>query len=321
MRATQQSLVFVHQGSSYRPFEVTAYNEKNERFYQLTTDSGGCRDCRVVSAANFIYIYRSMDYGDGSLMNSLLCFDPRHFSLLEMQHCSHLRMDSAVVAKGDWLYVIGGMSDTYVSFASVEAFNTKTDTWMDAASLPQATHALAGVACGDMIYLSGGVVDRQPTNTLICYNPGVAAGGSAGPPWTHKSPMQVARRLHEMLCIDDRTLYVIGGIGGHTYNNQNTQIPIEYYNINTDQWTVLSGTLAGRSVGHFPLYRGKILSVGREHLDATEEEIWEYDIANDSWKSFARIPRKAGLAAVHTGLLYVNFNDEKLSNKIISDRR
>jgi len=60
--------------------------------------------------------------------------------------------------------------------------------------------------------------------------------------------MQCARRLHAMVTASDNAvLYVVGGIGVHHSFHQQTQIPVERYDIAADQWTVLaSTTLAGR---------------------------------------------------------------------------
>ena len=113
---------------------------------------------------------------------------------------------------------------------------------------------------------------------------------------------------------------MLGGIGGHNVHAQ-TLIPIEAYDIKTDQWTVLVGTLAGRSVGHFVPYNGQILSIGREHHDATEDEIWQYNLETDSWSSYTKMPRKNGLPVAAATLLSVNFYDEKLCRRAMSDKR
>ena len=123
-----------------------------------------------------------------------------------------------------------------------------------------------------------------------------------------------------MVNIGDDKIYVLGGIGTHSFHQQ-TQIPIESYSIATDQWTLLSHTLAGRSIGHFIAFQDKILSIGREHYEATEDDIWVYDPESDTWKRYVKLTRRTGLATASAVLLYINFHDEKVAKKLLSERR
>jgi len=67
---------------------------------------------------------------------------------------------------------------------------------------------------------------------------------------------------------DNAVLYVVGGIGVHHSFHQQTQIPVERYDLAANQWTVLtSSTLAGRSIGHYlALDDSSIISVRCSHL-------------------------------------------------------
>ncbi|KAK2144541.1 hypothetical protein LSH36_748g02090 [Paralvinella palmiformis] len=314
IRSTEKSLVLIHQGSAYKPFEVTAFDEKEGKFYQLSTDISGSRDCRVATIDNFVYICRVVDCGGGALMNSLLRFDPRHLALQELTPCRRLRIDPALVSKGQWLYVFGGTNETYAILDSVECYDVRSNSWVDLLPMPEATHSHAATVCGDYIYLSGGVscTDRQPSTNLFRYMP-------SSHQWETLSGMRSARRLHEMAALGDK-LYIVGGIGSHSFHQQ-TQIPIECYNTQSDQWTLLTSTLAGRSVGHFIKYFGQILSIGREHYEATEDDLWLYDIETDTWNHKTKAPRRTGLTSAFCTMMYINFFDEKVAKRVLSDKR
>ena len=185
---------------------------------------------------------------------------------------------------------------------------------MDLLPLPQAVHSHSATLYKDVIYLCGGLGtdNRQPLTSLHMYDP-------TSQQWKSKSSMQCARRLHVMVTLGD-LVYVLGGIGTHSFHQQ-TQIPIESYNPATDQWTLLSATLAGRSVGHFISFNDMILSIGREHYEATEDDIWEYDPKSDKWKSMVKMPRRMGLATASGVLLHINFSDDKIAKNVLTDRR
>lgn len=313
IRASDPSLTLVHQGSSYRPFEICAYNTKDSKFYQLCNDIDSARDCRMATVDNFIYICRVVDSGGGSLLNSIIRFDPRHTRIDSLQGCRVTRIDPALVSRGQWLYIFGGSTDPFAVLDSVECYDVRTNTWMDLLPLPQPIHSHSATVFKDVIYVCGGVdANRQPLSNLHMYDP-------TSQQWQSKSPMQVARRLHVMVTKGE-LIYVLGGIGSHSFHQQ-TQIPIESYDPATDQWTVHSSTLAGRSIGHFLTFNDKIISLGREHYEATEDDIWEYDPKSDTWKPMVKVPRRMGLQTASGVLLYVNFNDEKVAKKGLADRR
>jgi len=314
VRNIERSLTIVHHGSSVSPFEITSFDHQENKFYQLITDISASRDCRVATLENFVYICRVVDCGGGTLLNSLLRFDPRHQKLQELTPCRRLHIDPALVANDRWVYILGGINERYAILDSIECYDITTNTWVDLLPLPQPTHSLSACVYKNKIYLSGGVTaqERQPTANLICFDP-------ATQHWdTSKAGMHCARRLHEMMSIGNR-LYVVGGLGVHSYHQQ-TQIPMESYDPQTNQWTLLTPTLAGRSIGHLVPFKDNIISIGREHYEATEDEMWLYTIETDTWKSYRKGPRRTGLGSASCMLLLINFYDERVARKIIVEK-
>jgi Galactose oxidase, central domain len=172
----------------------------------------------------------------------------------------------------------------------------------------------------DCIYIAGGVITiptRMVSGKVFCYKPEFDV-------YSGCAPMHCPRRLHSLVSLaDNNTLYAVGGIGDH---HSYTRIPVERYDIFTDQWTLLnSTTLAGRSVGHFAvLPDDTIISVGREHHQATEDEIWKYDAVEDKWTAYMKAPSRTSFSSTSCILLRINFHDEKvtkLAKRLVVDRR
>lgn len=305
IRHSRPALVLAHYGSSHQPFQITSYDPVSELFYRLFSDINGSRDCRINVIDNFAYICRVVDFGGGTLMSSTFRFDPRHLVGQELRPMRKLRLDFALIADGEYLYVFGGSNEQFAILDSVECYNVKTNTWTDLPPLPHALHSLAAEVLGDKIYLSGGVSshDRQATNTFISYNPSQRK-------YETMRGMFYARRLHEMVAFKSK-MYVFGGIPRQGVPLHG-QIPIEYYNFETNQWNMLSSTLSGRSVGHYIVFENEILSLGHEHQNSKENEIWIYDPDCDTWTNYATAPQRANLTSAICCLMQVNFDDEKV---------
>lgn len=307
------SLVLVHHGNSYMPFQITTYDHTSGIFYRLFSDVNGSRDCRLTVCDNFGYICRVVDFGGGTLMSSLFRFDPRHLVGQELRPMRRLRMDFALVSYNQCLYAFGGSTEQFAVLDSVECYNVATNMWGDVVSLPMPLHSLAAVISGDKIYLSGGVSgqDRQATNTFMYYHP-------SSHRYESLPGMFYARRLHDMVSFRNK-MYVLGGIPRQGVPLHG-QIPIECFNFQTNQWTMFSSTLSGRSVGHYINFDGQILSLGHEHHNATEDEVWIYDTNLDDWTKYAKAPQRMNLTSAICTTLHVNFDDEKVSKTFLKEK-
>ena len=315
VRSCSPCLVLVHYGSSYMPFQITAYDKNSGMFYRLFSDVNGSRDCRVATVDNFAYICRVVDFGGGSLMSSVFRFDPRHLIGQELRPMRRLRLDFALVSIGKFIYVFGGLTDQYAILESVECYNVITNIWEDVPCLPSATHSLAATRYGDKLYLTGGVVligqERNATNSFACYHP-------VSRHYESKPGMLYARRLHDMITVDEK-VYVLGGIP-RTGTPLHGQIPIECFSHRSNQWTLLSNTLSGRSIGHYICFDSKILSLGHEYQSATEDEIWWYNPQDDDWNKYIKAPQRLSLTQAMCIKLFVNFTDEKVCKLFMKEK-
>ncbi|KAK0066430.1 kelch-like protein 36 [Biomphalaria pfeifferi] len=314
VRADKPAIVMVHLGTSHMPFQITAFNPVTKNFYCLFSDVNGIRDCRVASVDNFAYICRVVDFGGGTLMSSLFRFDPRHLIGQELRPMRRLRLEFACVSHSRCLYAFGGTTEQFAILDSVECYNVQSNTWDELPPLPAPTHSLAAVSHGPKIYLSGGVSgqDRSIVASFISYDPLTRR-------YEAKPSMFYPRRLHDMIAFKNK-IFALGGItrqGIPLYG----QIPIECFDMTTNQWTMLSSTLGGRSVGHYLfLDEGQILSLGHEHHSATEEEMWLYLPDSDSWSKYSKAPQRMSLNSALSTQLYINFFQEKVSSKIMKDK-
>ena len=313
IRSDATSIVLIHHGTSYMPFQVTAYNHSSGIFYNLYTDTNGSRDCRIAAVDNFVYICRVVDYGGGTLIPSLYRFDPRHLVGQELNRMRRLRIEFTVVAYRRFVYAFGGSTEQFAILDSVERYNVVANTWEDMAPIPAPTHSLASVLYRDKIYLSGGISghDRQTMSSFTSFDPATQL-------YEALPSMFYARRLHDMVVYDDR-VFVLGGIPrpGVPLHGQ---IPIECFSFVTKQWTMLSSTLSGRSVGHYMNFDGQILSLGHEHHGATEDEIWLYEADLDQWSKYAKAPHRMSLNSAIFTQLYINFDEEKVAKKFIKKK-
>ncbi|XP_076435916.1 kelch-like protein 26 [Babylonia areolata] len=313
VRSVGPALIMVHHGTSYMPFQVIAYNQATALFHTLFSDVNGSRDCRVASVENFAYVCRIVDFGGGTLMSSLFRFDPRHLAGQELRPMRHLRLEFSLVAFDGYLYAFGGSTEQFAILDSVEVYSVKSNVWEELLPLPSPTHSLAAAVHAGKIYLSGGVSgqDRQTTNSFVCFDPAARA-------YQVLPGMMYARRLHDMVSLGDK-LFVLGGIpktGVPLYG----QIPIESYTVSTRQWTMLTSTLSGRSIGHYTNFEGQILALGHEHGTATEDEIWTFDPDLDDWFRYAKAPQRMSLNSAMCTQLWVNFHDEKICQKFLKEK-
>ncbi|KAK3791873.1 hypothetical protein RRG08_026776 [Elysia crispata] len=246
VRAERPSIIMVHLGTSQVPFLITAFNHDMKAFYNLYGDVNGIRECRLAAVDNFAYICRVVDFGGGSLMSSLFRFDPRHLVGQELLPMRRLRSEFCFVAHQRKLYAFGGTTETFVILDSVECYDVATNTWEELPTLQNPTHSMAAVSHGTRIFLSGGVTgaDRQIVASFSSYDP-AARRYEAWP------SMFYPRRLHDMIAQGSK-IYALGGITRQDIPLYG-QTPIESFDLSSNQWTILSSTLGGRSVGHYLL--------------------------------------------------------------------
>jgi len=169
-----------------------------------------------------LYVLGGIDEITG-LLPTVEAFDPATETWTTVAPMPRGRRWASVAVVDGILYVIGGEArggpGTYVSeiVASVIAYDPKTDTWTEKASLPElVSNAAVGVVSG-RIYVAGGThfewtgtgPDLYATEIWSSY---VYVYDPQMDQWSIQSPMRTGR--YEATAAElDGVLYVIGGIG------------------------------------------------------------------------------------------------------------
>jgi N-acetylneuraminic acid mutarotase len=107
------------------------------------------------------------------------------------------------------IYVIGGYPSTRITVATVQAYDTKKDSWELKPPLPRPlNHAMVAAANGKL-YVIGGQTDASAAyvNTLYEFDPTIAV-------WTVKAPMPTQRSAGAAVVLDGK-IFVVGGRPPH----------------------------------------------------------------------------------------------------------
>jgi N-acetylneuraminic acid mutarotase len=180
------------------------------------------------------------------------------------------------------LYAIGGK--TTVAQATVEAYNTGTNSWASVASLPVARVRLAATHDQNLIYAVGGsLMGGSVTNELDTYDPTTDT-------WTVKTSMPTARKSLAAVALGG-DIYAIGG--ENILNNQPNYLDtVEVYIPSTDTWTTVAPLPDARSglaatVGP----DGRIYAIGGYSPGcACTTEVTAYSPITNTWTSVAPLP-------------------------------
>ncbi len=161
------------------------------------------------------------------------------------------------LSPGGNLYVIGGRTTaggpcSGAAMNTVERYDTVTDTWTAAASLPSARSDLAAVAYGGKIYVFGGCDLATVFNDVDVYDPNTDT-------WTALAPMPTAR-ASLVADVVGNLIFAIGGI--HDAFGAPLSIN-EVYNVAPNQW-VKSGAPdpVARGEAGVVANKGKIFVLG-----------------------------------------------------------
>ena len=177
----------------------------------------------------------------GEASTALQVYDPAANSWTLGPNLPSGRFASAAAALNSRLYLIGGWNlsnAASASLASVAAFDTDTNAWVNEAlaAMPTARNAAAAGVINSLIHVVGGrspgirASDQQSLGTHEVYNPATNS-------WQTAAALPTARGSIAAAVLNGK-LYVIGGeattASGSTVSNA-----VERYDPATNTWTVL----------------------------------------------------------------------------------
>ena len=227
---------------------------------------------------NFVFVVggQTAMAGDGShATNIAFRYNGRDDKWLQISSMRTPRTHFCLVALNDCLIAVGGKSNR-LALSSVERYSFKNNEWTPVAQLPTTLFSHAGCCHNNQLYISGGCPGQDFTNQVHCYDPQRDA-------WQYKSHMIHSRGYHVMVTHADRILACAGNTNA---GNRTDVLHAESYDIETDQWTVLSASLRGQSEAPAVTWRDRLYIVGGYSWNSHSFQrfIQAYDIREDRWR-------------------------------------
>lgn len=200
------------------------------------------------------------------------------------------RQETAVVAVGGLVYVLGGFTETLTIVPRVEVYNPKSDTWLEVATLPQPLHHANAAAVGDRLYVLGALIQRSFTaiGDSYVYDPKANS-------WSQVTsmPMGTERGAGGTFAIGTK-VYVAGGY-------RNGSVPdFSAYDTSTDTWENLPSLDEPRDHLVAGSVAAKFYAVGGRRNGELRGNVDEFDPAAGKWTAKAPMltPRAGTAGAV-----------------------
>lgn len=199
------------------------------------------------------------------------------------------RQETAVVALGGRIYVIGGFDLNQAVVATVEAWDPVGDRWSAVASLPMPTHHVNAAAVGNLLYVLGGL--RTSAFTAVgdswAYDP-------ATDHWSARAAMPAGtQRGAAMVGVVGGRIYVAGGFRGAAVADFSS------YDTSSDTWTILPSLPTARDHGVGGAVGTVLYAIGgRDSAPASHvPRVDAFDTVGGAWSPRAPLPTSRGGAA------------------------
>jgi len=214
------------------------------------------------------------------------------------------RTEVAVAAIGEKIYVIGGLDSLSRATDIVEIYNTGTNTWHLASSLPIKLHHVGTASFSGEVYVIGGYLeDWTPTDSLFIYNP-------ENDSWRKAASMPTKRGALTVQFVDG-VMYAVGGANKIAFTVNEAYDPV------TDSWQKQASMPTGREHLASSVVNGMMYVIGGRvmtlslNLDTNEV----FDPKTDTWQSLESMPTaRGGLAAATIGNSIFVFGGESLTS-------
>ena len=245
---------------------------------------------------------------DGKPMGIFWKFDPQAQQWSPLPTNPLAVHHGAAAAIGNKMYVFGGFripdngKIAWWPESKAWVFDLDAKTWTPLPDMPTPRGALAAVAVGTKIYVSGGA--KIPAGMSL--PDGLSGGGpvelvaalemfdTATNTWTKLRPMSLPRNHHDIAHVDGK-LYVIGGRVGSCFSNAwSTNVSMnEAYDIASNTWQTRAPMPTPRSGTAVGVVDGKIHSLGGEawieELGGVYRAHEVYDPTTNTWAKYPRM--------------------------------
>nr|XP_002125111.1 kelch-like protein 12 isoform X1 [Ciona intestinalis] len=139
------------------------------------------------------------------------------------------RHGHSIVAHNGHLYSLGGHSGKQIT-SSVERYDPLLDEWKDVAPMQTRRGWFAAVVLNNAIYAIGGYDGNESLSSVEKYN-------LNNDTWVYAKDMKIEKNRHSA-CVAQNKIYVVGGVN----SNGKVVKSIEYYDDQTDKWSVVGET-------------------------------------------------------------------------------
>lgn len=204
-----------------------------------------------------------------------------------------LRQGVSTAVLNGKIYVIAGWDVNEQLTSTVEVYDSATNTWASAASLPNRNVFNNAAVAGGNLYTFGGISTEN-----FRYNPGNNS-------WTSLAPSMFPHGQSAAVGVINDKIYVAGGYGAETMSGNE----LEVYDPLNNNWVVLAPMNTPRFGCAGGVIGGKFYVVGG--LDAstvtTRATLEVYDPVTNTWTTLPSMPtaRSRIAAAVVFGELWV----------------
>ena len=290
MRACVESLVLLGAGKMDnslcgKMLAAKLHKGKISEFQALTPMKNKRYFASVAVLNNFVFVVGGQIAmaGDGShATNTAFRYNPQDGKWLQITSMITSRTYFSLVTLTDGLLAIGGKHNR-VSLRSVEKYNFKSNDWVCVASLPNTLFSHAGCMHRDNVYISGGCPGENFTDQVHCYDP-LRDG------WRLCSPMNQSRGYHVMVSHNDQILVCAGNTNA---GSRADVLNIETYDVETDQWTILSEAGQGQSEAPAVQIKNQLFILGGYswNMHSFLDLVQCYDLDKDKWETLdVRLP-------------------------------
>lgn len=252
----------------------------------------------VAVVNDFIYVIggQTAMAGDGShATNSAFRYNPRDSKWLQISSMTVPRTHFALITMATCLIAVGGKHNR-IALSTAEKYDFATNEWSLISSLPNTLFSHAGCSHGNKVYISGGCPGEDFTDEMHCYDLDRAG-------WQLKAPMNQSRGYHVMVAHNHRLFVCAGNTNA---GDRRDVMMTEAYDIEMDEWTILSASLQGQSEAPAVRCENKIFILGGYSWDAHsfQDSVQAYDLENDSWEMMkTKLPEPmTGVVACHIKL-------------------
>lgn len=194
--------------------------------------------------------------------------------------------ETAVVATGGKLYVLGGLTETAAVTAAVQVFDPAACTWSMGPALPKAVHhANAGVVDGT-IYVLGSLetINFTAIPDVWAWNPATESA------WSTKTAMPAGtQRGSSLVGAIDGKLYVAGGLRNGAVAEVSMFDPV------ANTWTPQTALPFSRDHGCGGVVGGKLYYIGGRQANITSQtpRVFEFT-PGAGWTERAPMPTARG---------------------------